>query len=118
MPAFEVASVKLTPPGSIGLTSISPYGSGRFTATNVTLELLISIAFGVSDRQILGGPNWLGAEHYDVTAKPESEMSLTYEQLKPRLQQLLAQRFKLAIHRETKDFSGLCAGGGEGWTEA
>lgn len=47
-PTFEVASVKPTLPGSIGFTSISPYGTGRFTATSVTLEVLIELMFGVS----------------------------------------------------------------------
>lgn len=105
-PAFEVASVKVTPPASAGLTSISPYGTGRFTATNVTMELLISLAYGVSDSQIVGLPGRIASERYDVTAKAEAGVSLTYEELKPRLQLLLEQRFKLAVHREVKDTQG------------
>jgi uncharacterized protein (TIGR03435 family) len=104
-PVFEVASARLVPSGT-GLTSIGPYGKGRFTASNVSLEILIAMAFGVSSSQVVGGPGWMGSERYDVTAKPEAEVSLTYEELKPRLQQLLAQRFKLAVHRETKDARG------------
>jgi uncharacterized protein (TIGR03435 family) len=105
-PSFEVASVKLKPPGSTGLMSISPPGAGRFTATNVTLELLIGMAFGVDSDRISGQPNWLSSAQYDVIAKPEGDGGLTSEQLKPLLQQLLEQRFKLAIHREMKDFQG------------
>jgi uncharacterized protein (TIGR03435 family) len=70
------------------------------------LELLIEIAFGVPDTQISGAPSWLGSERYDVNAKAVDGVSLTYDQLKPRLQQLLVQRFKLATHRETKIFDG------------
>ena len=64
------------------------------------------MAFGVDDNQLVGAPNWFISERYDVTAKPEGDLSLTYEELAPRLQQLLAQRFKLAIHREMKDVQG------------
>ncbi|HMD71777.1 MAG TPA: TIGR03435 family protein [Bryobacteraceae bacterium] len=106
LPAFEVASVKPTPPGGTGLTSIGPFGAGRFTATNVTLEVLVEMAFGVLESQILRAPNWLASEYYDIDAKPEGGVSLTYEQLKPRLQQLLAQRLKLSTHRQMKDFEG------------
>ena len=102
-PAFEVASVKLTPPGSIGLTSIGPYGTGRFTATNVTLEVLVELAFGVNEQQIQSAPAWLGSERYDITAIARGGEKLTYEQLKRPLQGLLAERFKLATHRETKE---------------
>ena len=72
------------------------------------MELLVSIAYGVSDKEIVGGPGsgWPISERYDVTAKPEGDLKLTYEELKPRMQQLLAQRFKFAVHRQTKDFQG------------
>jgi hypothetical protein len=53
-PAFEVASVRMTPPGSIGNTSISPSGAARFTATNVSLEILISLAYGIDSNRIFG----------------------------------------------------------------
>jgi uncharacterized protein (TIGR03435 family) len=69
-PRFEVASVKLSPPGGNRLTSISPPGAGTFTATNVSLAILIAMAFGLdSDR--VSGPGWVDSEQYDVSAKPE-----------------------------------------------
>jgi uncharacterized protein (TIGR03435 family) len=104
-PSFEVASVRHVTIGN-GITSISPTGSSRFIATNASLELLLQIAFGVDDRQILGKPGWLGSEFYTIEAKPEGDVSLSYEQLKPLLQQLLIERFHLAVHHETKEFSG------------
>jgi uncharacterized protein (TIGR03435 family) len=105
-PAFEVASVKPTPRGSIGYTSISPSGAGTFTATNVTMEFLIALAFGFDSDRIYGKQNWLSSEHYDVSAKPEGDRGLSYEQLRPMLQHLLADRFKLSVHREMKDSQG------------
>ena len=103
-PAFEVASVKRIPPGHSGLTDISPYGGGRFTARSASLQFLIGLAFDVSEDRLQGAPNWLGWEYYDIDAKPEAGVRLTYEELKPRLQQLLAQRLKLSTHRQMKDF--------------
>ncbi len=49
--------------------------------------------------------NWLGSEHYDISAKP-GDQSLTYDQLKPMLQQLIEQRFQLVTHREMRDAQG------------
>jgi uncharacterized protein (TIGR03435 family) len=103
---FEVASVKATPQDRIGNTSISPYGTGRFSATNVTLELLIELAFGMRDDQIQGAPGWLASERYDVQAKAPDGVSLTYDQLHAPLQALLIQRFKLATHLGSKEVSG------------
>jgi len=104
--SFEVASVKLTAPGSRGLTHISPPGDPRFTATNVTLEMLISMAFGVDESRIANKPGWLDSEYYDVVAKAEGDRALPYDQFKPVLQRLLEQRFKLAVHHEQKEMSG------------
>jgi hypothetical protein len=86
LPAFEVASVKLTPPGSTGRAEIGPLGGGRYTATSATLMLLISTAFGLDDAgRILGAPDWLRSQLYDVNAKAEPGVRLTLEELKPRL---------------------------------
>jgi uncharacterized protein (TIGR03435 family) len=103
--AFEVASVRLTPPNA-GLFSISPYGGDTFTARNVTLKVLIELAFGVDSGQIAGEPGWLNSQLYDVSAKVDGKNSLTREALQAPLRQLLEQRFHLTTHRDTKDLSG------------
>lgn len=104
--AFEVASVRLIPPGKGGIFSISPPGSPTFTATNIDLENLIAMAYGVDSDNLLNGPSWLGSQLYDVTAKVEGSPRLTYEQLRAPLQKLLEERFQLAVHRQTKEGSG------------
>jgi uncharacterized protein (TIGR03435 family) len=111
---FEVASVKATPQDRIGNTSISPYGTGRLTATNVTLEVLIELAFGMRDDQIQGAPGWLATERYDVQAKAPDGVRLTYDELHAPLQALLIQRFKLATRRGSKDVSGYALVVGKG----
>jgi uncharacterized protein (TIGR03435 family) len=69
------------------------------------MQLLIEIALGVDDTRIAGG-RWLGLERYDVVAKAEDGVRLTQDELQPRLQRLLEDRFELAYHRETKDIPG------------
>ena len=103
--SFEVASVRLLPPGHGGMTTISPPGSPTFTATNVSLQILIAMAYGV-DSDNISGPSWLGSQQFEVTAKAEGNPRLTNEQLRAPLQKLLQERFQLAVRRQTKEGSG------------
>jgi bla regulator protein blaR1 len=83
-----------------------------FTATNVTLQVLIQQAYGVEAYQISGAPAWLNRDRYDVEARVEDSLAdklskgdvsqLSVEQ-QPMLLDLLADRFKLSVHRETKE---------------
>jgi uncharacterized protein (TIGR03435 family) len=106
LPAFEVASLKISPTHGTGLTSIGPFGTERFSITNSPMELLLQIAFEVQPYQILGEPKWFDSERYDLTAKAEDGIKLTPDELPQRLQRLLAERMKLEVHREKKEFSG------------
>lgn len=74
---------------------------GRLVAKNVTVRFLIQQAYGVRDFQISGGPGWIGSERYDINAKAEG--ATTPEQLKPLIQALLKDRFKMEMHRDTKE---------------
>ena len=104
---FEVASVKRVPERDRGLTSISSPGEPEFRAHNVTLEALTGYAFGVdSGRQIVNEPSWMSSEQYDIAAKVENDQKLSYEQLKPLVQQLLQERFHFTYHRETRQRKG------------
>jgi uncharacterized protein (TIGR03435 family) len=88
------------------MTSISPWGGARFSVKNATMQLLLGIAFDVRPNQISTRLGWLGTQCYDVDAKSEGDTSLSYEEVKAPLQQLLIERFQLAFHREPKDVSG------------
>jgi uncharacterized protein (TIGR03435 family) len=104
-PTFEVASVRISPPGG-GFTSISDWGTPRFSATNATFQLLLEIAFNVSENYIVRAPSWFESQKYNIDAKVEGDRGLTHEEMMPLLQQLLEDRFHLAVHREMKDFPG------------
>src|SRR6266566_960851 len=84
----------------------------RFMATNFTLRGLIHLAYGLQDSQILAGPDWLDSEKYDVEAKLGNSAVNELGKLSPdqrnlesqtMLQALLADRFKLTLHHETKE---------------
>ncbi|MGA3017023.1 MAG: TIGR03435 family protein [Bryobacteraceae bacterium] len=101
-PAFEVATVQLSDPmaarsGKAGIT-IDPR---RLSARRVSLKELIFEAYNVPYYQISGGPSWLDSEEYDIDAKAESPAGR--DQMRLMLRTLLADRFKLAIHRESKE---------------
>ena len=80
--------------------------AGSFTAKSVRLSLLLQLAYGINDEQIVGKPAWMETELYDVNAKPEGQIKLTREELKPLLQNLLRQRFHLETHEETQEQKG------------
>jgi uncharacterized protein (TIGR03435 family) len=107
LPAFEVASVRPAPPeanpktGSWSIPSV-----GRFTATHVSLALLIQLAYDIYSSQIANQPGWLDTNLYDIVAKPEDGIHLTRDELSPRLQDLLQQRFHLVAHSETRSIRG------------
>lgn len=102
---FAVASIRIDETGPLS-PSFSPPGSLTFSARSVVLNGLIGIAYNVSDFQVSGLPEWAANTRYDVIAKPESDKPLNREQLAQALQQLLIQRFRLVVHRETKMMSG------------
>jgi bla regulator protein blaR1 len=108
--SFEVASVKANKGGSNG-TGIGFQPGGRFRATNAPLKMLIGIAYASPQPlpvfQIAGGDKWIESERFDIVAKaaidfkpgpngPPPEMFLM-------LQSLLAERFHLLVHRESKE---------------
>jgi uncharacterized protein (TIGR03435 family) len=67
---------------------------------------LIRAAFKLQAYQIADGPNWAANEAYDISAQAEAGTALTFDQLRPLLQRLLADRFQLKFHRESKDGVG------------
>jgi uncharacterized protein (TIGR03435 family) len=100
-PAFEVATVKPSPPrGSPTGIAMRTYPGGRVRITGYRLKMLIHDAYSVEDYQIIGGPAWSDLDRFDVEAKAPAPSSPS--QIRLMLQQLLAERFQLHLHRETR----------------
>jgi uncharacterized protein (TIGR03435 family) len=98
-PQFEVASIKPSSPDARG-TSVRPVGNG-ISIGNMTLKELIVLAYRVQPFQVSGGPAWFDSVHYDITAKSEKAPKL--DDIPLMLQALLADRFQLALHHESKE---------------
>jgi uncharacterized protein (TIGR03435 family) len=106
VPQFEVASVKISEPGTRptfpGLLQGGPgtKDPSQITYSRVTLRTLLTTAFGVANEQI-SGPDFIDTDRFDVVAKLHE--GATVEELRLLLQNLLSDRFKLASHRQAKD---------------
>lgn len=110
-PTFEVATVKPSAPLDLAKVAAeiqagkmprlgAHVDASRAEYTYMALKDLIAIAYNVKAYQITG-PAWLASERFDILAKmPEGS---TKEDAPVLLQQLLADRFKLAVHRDTQE---------------
>ena len=98
---FEVASIRPSEPGARG-GGIKPLpGGGGYVVQNVSVKLMIGLMYKVPMRQITGGPGWLDSDHYDIEAKADHSYSL--DDLHVMFQHLLADRFNLKFHKETRE---------------
>lgn len=97
-PEFEVASIKPAAPDARGMY-IRPIAGG-ITITNMTLKEMMAMAYRTQPFQISGGPAWFDSARYDIAAK--SETPPKQGEIPLMLQALLADRFHLTLHRETK----------------
>src|SRR5947207_5758143 len=102
---FEVASVKPNLADD-RLVTIRVGPGGVFVATGYTLVLLMQRAYGVMDWNVSGGPGWIRTDRFDVAAKANVQGDLTEVALQPMLAKLLADRFKLTLHRSSTQTSG------------
>lgn len=99
-PRFEVAAIKPSPPG-LQTLRFRGLGTDRFTASNVSVNELIVMAYHLYNHQVSGGPPSIMSERFDITAKAPAPANLT--QMEQMVQALLADRFGLTFHREKRD---------------
>jgi len=116
---FEVATVRRNISATDSMRFPPPF-NGQFAVANVSLKVLISYAFNVQGSDIAGDSDWIASDKYDVTAKA-AQANLNLDEYRLMVQALLADRFKLAARRETKERNGfvlVTAKGGPKLTEA
>jgi uncharacterized protein (TIGR03435 family) len=100
-PEFEVASIKPAQPPTMGMMQVRMNAdAGMLRYTNVSLRDCIRTAYRVKDYQIQA-PDWIGSTRFDIVAKLPAGSSK--DQIPEMLQALLADRFKLTLHRDTKE---------------
>jgi uncharacterized protein (TIGR03435 family) len=108
---FEVATIKPAAPSPDGHTHINYPSDGRFSAINITLLALMEWAYGMPQKQILDGPSWLASARFDIQAKSDAVTDKQLRSVPPdqgrelkrrMLQALLADRYNLTFHQETR----------------
>jgi uncharacterized protein (TIGR03435 family) len=99
-PTFEVASIKRNTSGTGNITMQMAPG-GRLNFVNMPVRALIVRAYQLQPFQVIGGPAWLANDRFDIIAKAEGDA--TPPQTNLMLRTLLADRFKLVVHTETRE---------------
>jgi uncharacterized protein (TIGR03435 family) len=102
-PSFEVATVKPAKPEEQGRAFL--VRGRQFSTINTTLTSLVSFAYDLQDKQIVGGPDWMTTDKWDIEAQPDAPGVPNQKQLKSMVQKLLADRFQLKFHKDQKDMS-------------
>jgi uncharacterized protein (TIGR03435 family) len=99
-PKFEVADIRVSPRMTQPIVQGPFFGAGRYEVHNATMLDLVHFAYDVDPERISGGPNWLEMNRYDVAAKLPGPS--TKESRKLMMQNMLAERFKLVVHKDSK----------------
>jgi uncharacterized protein (TIGR03435 family) len=110
---YEVAAIKLDKSGAFRL-KMDELPDG-LTFVNVPFMLIFRLAYRPFNDQIIGAPSWFNSDRYDLSAKMDASVAAKLENLSPdqrkraraqMLRELLEDRFKLKVHRETKEVKG------------
>jgi uncharacterized protein (TIGR03435 family) len=100
--SFEVASVKTVDPPAGPHTVSLIVNHGRLSIEAAELRQIVGLAYAIQRVRVLGGPRWADSDQFDIVAKAGSADS-TRDEIRSMLQTLLAERFKLVVHRETRE---------------
>ena len=98
-PTFAVATIKPSAPDT---ATVTQFRGNRFVTEGTTFLDLFKYAYNVNPNQVVGGPEWLRTEKFDVVADPETEKRPSSDQMKALVQQLLIERFHLLMHHGQK----------------
>jgi len=102
-PEFDVATVRPSNPNMPGRQFMAK--GHQFLTINTTLNDLITFAYGLNVRQVMGAPAWAASEKYDLDGKVAGESQPNDAQWKIMIQKLLVDRFRLTFHREPRELS-------------
>jgi uncharacterized protein (TIGR03435 family) len=100
LPRFDVASVKANTSATLAIQFDMP--AGRVQITNAPLRFIIRQAYRIPEPRIVGGPDWMGIVRFDITATAPAA-GWTGDRARQMIQSLLADRFKLVTHMETRN---------------
>jgi bla regulator protein BlaR1 len=102
-PAFLVATIKPSDPDSASRGWGFPTEGRHVSAVNATVENIMEVAYGIHTKQIVGAPVWLSKDRYNINGIPDVAGVPDFIQKREMYQKLLADRFHLVFHRETRE---------------
>ena len=100
-PAFEVATIRPSDPNAAGGWAF-PGGGRHVSCLNASVATILSVAYGIHDKQVVDGPEWVRTDHYDINGV-SNVGDPTLPQMQEMYRKLLADRFHLVFHRETRE---------------
>jgi uncharacterized protein (TIGR03435 family) len=103
-PSFEVATIKPNDSGATSMQQLTLNGR-NFQTRASSLADLIAFSYEVQAKQIVGGPDWISTDRYDIAAVPDVEGAPNPQQLRSMIRKLLADRFQLKFHRDQRELS-------------
>jgi uncharacterized protein (TIGR03435 family) len=103
-PSFEVATIKPNPSGGTSLQGLYPKGR-HMMVVNGSLEDIVTFAYGVQVKQIVGAPGWSNEDRYDIDALPDQPGTPNLQQMRGIFRKLLADRFQLKFHHEKREMA-------------
>jgi uncharacterized protein (TIGR03435 family) len=103
-PSFDVATIKPNNSGATQMQGLVIRGRNFITRAS-SLEDLLSFAFSVQAKQIVGGPAWMNSDRYDIEALPDAPGVPNTKQIQVMMRKMLADRFKLTFHHEQREMS-------------
>ncbi len=112
-PSFEVATIKPNDTGATSMQQLTLNGR-NFQTRASSLEDLIAFSYQVQAKQIVGGPDWMRKDRYDIAAVPDVEGAPNPEQVRIMIRKLLTDRFQLKFRREKRDMSAFVVTVGKG----
>jgi len=110
-PTFEISDVHVSAKTANAFMRVVPGRSGRYEWRDASMVELIQTAYGVDGERVLGGPNWLEMDRFDVIARAPANAAAGAIAL--MLQALLADRFQLVVHKDTKALPGFALTAGK-----
>jgi uncharacterized protein (TIGR03435 family) len=103
-PSFEVATIKPSKPDDQRKAFIVTPDM-HFQIINQPLSSILSFAYGIQVKQLVGLPAWADEDKYDIDAKPDAEGAPSNKQWRSMLQKLIVERFQFTFHRDKKEMS-------------
>lgn len=103
-PSFEVVTIKPNDSGDTSMQELTLKGR-NFTTVNSSLADLMMFAYSVQMKQIVGAPDWIEKDRYDIVATPDHEGRPSPDQVRVMIRKLLADRFQLKFHQDKKELS-------------